>query len=63
MEFYFTEKIVEIMAFGGNWIELKVLMLDQEVQIWKEGYQRVFFSYVELRFNFYILIYICVFIW
>lgn len=61
MEFYTTEKIVEIMPFGGKWIELKVLMLGEEVQIWKERNIRVFFSsYVELRFNFYILVYICV---
>lgn len=48
------------MAFGGKWMELKVLMLGEEVQSWKERIIRGFFSYVELRLNFYILVYICV---
>ena len=46
MEFYSTRKIVEIMAFGGKWIELKVLMLGEEVQSWKEGIIRGFFSHM-----------------
>lgn len=63
MEFHSTEKLVEITASGGKWREPKVLMLGEEVQIWKERIIRGFFSYVELRLTFYILVYTCVVIW
>lgn len=59
MEFYSTEKIDEIMAFGGKWIDLEILMIGEEAQIWNEKTAVGFLSYVDLRFNFYIFVYTC----
>lgn len=52
------------MAFGGRWMEGKIVMLGKITQIWKEeNILTYIFSHVDLWFNFYIVECMCVVGW